>query len=296
MDTDMGMDYRHADLSQPLHNNSKALRVAIIAENFLPKIDGSTTTLAHLLQHLAATRSHAMLFGPGSGMREYARAALFGTFGVPLRVYPGLKIKVRVVFLPSYPPSSYTSYTPSPRTSSISSTIWLGVQALIALQPLFPSAPIVSSHHTNFLTYAEIFGPYELASSSLFPLSRSFGVARRLRVLSAVSRGGSGFETELPAIECTPTSTTGLGRFTRICTLSRGARYTLVPSPSTVRLLRAKGWGNSRVVGRGVDGGGDFVHAPLPSLRASWDASGPADVVFHSVDRLSPKKNLGLVV
>jgi hypothetical protein len=40
-----------------------------------------------------------MLLGPESGMREYARAALFGTFGVPLRVYMGLKIKVRVVFL-----------------------------------------------------------------------------------------------------------------------------------------------------------------------------------------------------
>ncbi|KAJ7885575.1 hypothetical protein B0H13DRAFT_2666821 [Mycena leptocephala] len=279
MDTDMGMDYRHADLSQPLHNNSKALRVAIIAENFLPKIDGSTTTLAHLLQHLAATRSHAMLFGPGSGMREYARAALFGTFGVPLRVYPGLKIKTDIYLWPHSfisPVFLHVLHSFAPHVIHLVDHL-ARLQALIALQPLFPSAPIVSSHHTNFLTYAEIFGPYELASSSLFPLSRSFGVARRLRVLSAVSRGGPGFETELPAIE-----------FTRICTLSRGARYTLVPSPSTACLLRAKSWGNLRVVGR--------VHAPLPSLRASWDASGPADVVVHSVGRLSPKKNLGLVV
>jgi hypothetical protein len=36
--------------------------------------------------------------------------------------------------------------------------IWLGVQALIALQILFPSTPIVTSHHTNLPTYAEIFG------------------------------------------------------------------------------------------------------------------------------------------
>jgi hypothetical protein len=33
-------------------------------ENFLP-----TITLAPLLQHLAATRLHAMLLGPNSGMR-----------------------------------------------------------------------------------------------------------------------------------------------------------------------------------------------------------------------------------
>jgi hypothetical protein len=57
-------------------------------ENFLP-----TITLAHLPQHLAATRLRAMLLGPESGMREYAGARLSGTFGVPLGVYPGMKTK-----------------------------------------------------------------------------------------------------------------------------------------------------------------------------------------------------------
>ncbi|KAJ7921565.1 hypothetical protein B0H13DRAFT_2415290 [Mycena leptocephala] len=56
------------------------------------------------------------------------------------------------------------------------------------------------------------------------------------------------------------------------------ARYTLVPSPSIARLLCENGWSTHR------------------SFRASWDASGPAHVVVHSVGRLSPKKKLGLVV
>jgi hypothetical protein len=75
-------------ISQEKHTNKR-----INAENFLPKIDGSTITLARLRQHLAATRVHAMLLGPENGMHEYAGARLFGTFGVPLKVYPGLKIK-----------------------------------------------------------------------------------------------------------------------------------------------------------------------------------------------------------
>ncbi|KAJ7921603.1 hypothetical protein B0H13DRAFT_146553 [Mycena leptocephala] len=108
MDAGMGRD-------EALLNDSEVLRAAIIAEIFLLKIDASTITLAHLLQHLAATRAHARLLGPESGMREYARAALFGTFGVPLRVYPGLKIN----FIS--PPSS-APYAPSPRTSSTSLT------------------------------------------------------------------------------------------------------------------------------------------------------------------------------
>ncbi|KAF8180465.1 hypothetical protein K438DRAFT_1976652 [Mycena galopus ATCC 62051] len=65
----------------PLHTD--ALRVAIVAENFLPKIDGSTITLAHLLQHLHSTGIRAMLLGPKTGMTSYAGASLFGTFGVP---------------------------------------------------------------------------------------------------------------------------------------------------------------------------------------------------------------------
>jgi preprotein translocase subunit Sec63 len=62
-------------------------------ENFLPRIDGSTITLAHLLQLHAATHAYAMLLGPEIGMREYAGARLLGTFGMPLRVYAMFKIK-----------------------------------------------------------------------------------------------------------------------------------------------------------------------------------------------------------
>ncbi|KAJ7927315.1 hypothetical protein B0H13DRAFT_2312717 [Mycena leptocephala] len=169
----------------------------------------------HLLQHLAATRLRAMLLGPESGMREYAGARLSGTFGVPLRVYPGLKIKC--LHLPAFL-RALRSF--ALQVIHLIDPIWLGVQALLALQMLFPSTPIVTSHHTNLPTYGEIFG------------------------------------------------------------------YTLVPSPSTARLLRESGWGNLRVVERGVDGGcGCFVNRPLPHQRG-----------VLSVGRLSPEKNQGLVV
>ncbi|KAJ7255015.1 hypothetical protein B0H12DRAFT_1233273 [Mycena haematopus] len=52
------------------------MRVAIVAENFLPKIDGSTITLAHLLQHLSASNIRALLLGPETGMSTYAGAHL----------------------------------------------------------------------------------------------------------------------------------------------------------------------------------------------------------------------------
>ncbi|KAJ7885600.1 hypothetical protein B0H13DRAFT_2343178 [Mycena leptocephala] len=109
MDTGMRRD-------AALHNDSEAGRVAIVAvliNAFSPK--STAPSRSRTFCGLAALRVHAMLLGPESGMREYARATLFGTFGVPLRVYPGLKIN----FIS--PPSS-APCTPSPRTLSTSST------------------------------------------------------------------------------------------------------------------------------------------------------------------------------
>ncbi|KAJ7921620.1 hypothetical protein B0H13DRAFT_2415418 [Mycena leptocephala] len=158
MDAGMGRDVS-------LRNDKEALRVAIITatlisankrtEIFLPKIDGSTITLAHILQHLAALRMRAMLLGPESGMRQYAGVRLSGTFGVPLRVYPGMKTNfISPVFL-----RALRSF--APHGIHLVDPIWLSVQARIALQTLFPSTPIVSSHHMNLPIYVEIFGyPY----------------------------------------------------------------------------------------------------------------------------------------
>ncbi|KAF8142810.1 hypothetical protein K438DRAFT_1994523 [Mycena galopus ATCC 62051] len=60
------MDSREGDSLLPL-------------QNFLPKIDGSKITLAHLLQHRHSTGIRAMLLDPETGMTSYAGAALFGT-------------------------------------------------------------------------------------------------------------------------------------------------------------------------------------------------------------------------
>ena len=66
------------------------------AENFLPKVDGVTRTLARLLEHLEKEGHKCMLLGPGSGMDSYAGHPLVGTAGVPLVLYPGLKVSSTV--------------------------------------------------------------------------------------------------------------------------------------------------------------------------------------------------------
>jgi hypothetical protein len=68
------------------------LRIVIVTENFLPKVDGVTRTLARLLEHLEREGHQCMLLGPETGMGHYASHPLVGTAGVPLVVYPGLKL------------------------------------------------------------------------------------------------------------------------------------------------------------------------------------------------------------
>ncbi|EST09795.1 Glycosyl transferase, family 1 [Kalmanozyma brasiliensis GHG001] len=128
------------------------LRVAIITENFLPKVDGVTRTLARLLEHLNAEGHEAMVLGPETGIRHYAGHPVVGTFGIPLIIYPGLKLNfMRPRFvrrLQQFKPDIIHFVDP----------IWLGAQMLPTVQKYLPEVPCVSSYHTNLPTYATLFG------------------------------------------------------------------------------------------------------------------------------------------
>ncbi|KAJ6628565.1 hypothetical protein B0H10DRAFT_1990449 [Mycena sp. CBHHK59/15] len=219
------------------------LKVAIITENFLPKIDGVTVTLAHLLDHFQANGVKAILLGPESGMDEYAGCRIFGASGIPLKAYPGLKIN----FMP--PSFIRTLREFDPDVIHLVDPIWLGVQALALVKILFPGTPVVTSQDTNLPTYATVFG---------FPYFR-----RRIwRVSSCVHSF---------------------------------AKFTLVPSTSTASILRRKGFANLRVCDRGVDP--DLFNPSLRNsdLRESWGMQ-PGDLAVLSVGRLSPEKNLPLLI
>jgi glycosyltransferase involved in cell wall biosynthesis len=90
----------------------------------------------------------------------------------------------------------------------------------------------------------------------------------------------------------------GLGMLTSIVAgylrrLHGRADVTLVPTQELADSLRAAGYRNLRVVGRGID---TSVFGPglrSDELRRAWGA-GPRDVVALCVSRLAPEKNLGL--
>lgn len=111
-----------------------------------------TRTLARLLEHLHAEGHEALVLGPDTGLTEYSGHPVVGTFGVPLVVYPGLKLNfVRLRFLrrlEQFKPDVVHFVDP----------VWLGAQMMWIVKQRLPDVPCVSSYHTNLPTYASLFG------------------------------------------------------------------------------------------------------------------------------------------
>jgi glycosyltransferase involved in cell wall biosynthesis len=125
------------------------MRVAVFSENFLPKLDGVTRTLAMLLESLQRLGHQALLFAPAGGPREYAGAHIVGARGVPLPFYPELK-----------------ALFPSPRFADHLAAFRPDV--VHAAEPMLLGAagirwgrrlriPIVASYHTNLADYCSHF-------------------------------------------------------------------------------------------------------------------------------------------
>lgn len=126
------------------------MRVAIITENFLPKLDGVTRTLSRLLEHLQLNRHQAILLGPQSGMEQYAGAEIIGTAGFPLPFYPELKFNFfRPLFV-----RRLNEFRPD--LVHLVDPVVLGAAGLGAARLL--NLPVVSSYHTNLAAYCGHFG------------------------------------------------------------------------------------------------------------------------------------------
>src|SRR5258707_1114718 len=126
------------------------MRIAIITENFLPKLDGVTRTLARLLEYLQSHGHKVLLLGPESGMEEYAGAEIIGTAGVPFPFYPELKFNFfRPLFL-----RRLSEFQPD--VVHLVDPVILGAAGLAAARVL--GKPLISSYHTNLAAYCGHFG------------------------------------------------------------------------------------------------------------------------------------------
>ncbi|WP_017328405.1 glycosyltransferase family 1 protein [Synechococcus sp. PCC 7336] len=128
------------------------MRVALFTETFLPKIDGIVTRLCHTIEHLTAHGNEVIAIAPDvdGAPRRFARARVYGMPGIPLPMYPELKLAA-----------------PGPAIGRVlrrfrPDIIHVVNPAVLGLGGMYYSdamkVPLVASYHTHLPKYLQHYG------------------------------------------------------------------------------------------------------------------------------------------
>ncbi|MGA7525098.1 MAG: glycosyltransferase family 1 protein [Acidobacteriaceae bacterium] len=125
------------------------LRIALITETFLPKIDGIVTRLCQTIRHLQATGNQLLIVAP-RGVEEFEGVPVHGVPGFAFPVYPDLKLSV--------PRPSITRVLEEFRPDIVHAVN----PAVLGVSGFFFSAshqvPLVVSYHTHLPKYLQYYG------------------------------------------------------------------------------------------------------------------------------------------
>lgn len=117
------------------------MRIALFTETFLPRVDGVTHTLCHLLAHLARRGHDSLLFAPAGGPAHYERTSVIGLKGWFFPPYPEFKL------VPPFAPIAAPMRRFAPDLVHVLNPISLGAAAIRHARAL--GIPVVASYHTD---------------------------------------------------------------------------------------------------------------------------------------------------
>lgn len=126
------------------------MRIALVCETFLPDVNGVTTTLCRLLEHLQREGHEALLFAPHDAPAAYAGVPIVHLGGVPLPMYPEVKLT---------PPQP--GLTAQLRRFKPDLVHLVGPAVMGAAVPTIARRmrlPLVASYHTDFAAYSRHYG------------------------------------------------------------------------------------------------------------------------------------------
>jgi glycosyltransferase involved in cell wall biosynthesis len=126
------------------------MRIALFTETFLPKIDGIVTRLRHTVEHLQRNGDRVLVFSPDGGLREYKGARIHGVSGIPLPMYPELKLAI------PRPSIRRALERFKPDLIHVVNPAVLGVGGIYYAKTL--NIPLVASYHTHLPQYLQHYG------------------------------------------------------------------------------------------------------------------------------------------
>ncbi|MFD0691744.1 glycosyltransferase family 4 protein [Actinomadura fibrosa] len=127
-----------------------AVKVAIVTESFLPRVNGVTGSVCRVLEHLAAHGHEALVVAPGPGPGSHAGAPVAEVRGVALPFYPSFAVGV--------PTRRVTAILRDfgPDIVHLASPLVLGMSGLAAARRL--DVPAVAVFQTDIAGFARRYG------------------------------------------------------------------------------------------------------------------------------------------
>lgn len=126
------------------------MRVALVCETFLPDVNGVTTTLCRLLEYLQQQGHEALLFAPQGAPTNYAGAEIIPLSGMPLPLYPEVKVT------PPQPGLTSRLRQFQPELVHLVGPVVLGAIVPSIVRRL--GLPLIASYHTDFGAYSRHYG------------------------------------------------------------------------------------------------------------------------------------------
>lgn len=126
------------------------MRIALFTETFLPKIDGIVTRLCHTVEQLQRLGDEVLVISPAGGLTEYKGARIYGVEGVPLPLYPELKLGI------PHPGIRVELEKFRPDIIHVANPAILGLGGLYYAKKL--NIPLVASYHTHLPQYLHHYG------------------------------------------------------------------------------------------------------------------------------------------
>jgi len=126
------------------------MRIALFTETFLPKVDGIVTRLRHTINYLQQGGDQVLVVAPDGGVTEHKGAQVYGVSGMPLPLYPELKLA-----LPR-PAIGEALETFQPDLIHIVNPAVLGLAGLYYAKMM--GLPLIASYHTHLPQYLQHYG------------------------------------------------------------------------------------------------------------------------------------------
>ena len=126
------------------------MRIALFTETFLPKVDGIVTRLRHTVEHLERNGDRVLVIAPEGGLTEYKGAKIYGVPGMPLPLYPELKLALP----PLGTKKAIEDFQPD--LIHVVNPAFLGVGGIYYAKTM--NVPLVASYHTHLPQYLHHYG------------------------------------------------------------------------------------------------------------------------------------------